>query len=95
MELGQLRARRREILQTVARHDASDVRVFGSVARGEAGPDGDIDVLINLAPERSLLDLIAIKHDLEDVLGCAVDVVPESDIHPAIHDAVPHDAIVL
>jgi len=51
------------------------VRVFGSLARGEAGPDSDIDILVKRDPGRSLLDIVAIKQDLEDLLGCEVDVV--------------------
>ena len=71
------------------------MRVFGSLARGEAGPDSDIDILVELDPSRSLLDIIAIKQDLEDLMGCKVDVVTEVAISPYIRDQVLKEAISL
>jgi len=58
------------------RRGARNIRVFGSVARGEAGPESDLDLLVEMEPGRSLLDHIALIQDLEEVLGCRVDVVP-------------------
>jgi len=69
--------------------------VFGSVARGEAKPGSDVDVLVEMKPGRSLLDIIAIKQDLEDLLGRKVDVVTEAAVSPYIRDAVFKGAISL
>lgn len=72
-----LKAHRAEILAIAARHGASNVRVFGSVARGEAGPDSDVDFLVDLEPGRTLLDHGQLQIDLETLLGCRVDVITE------------------
>ena len=77
-----LEARREEILRIACGHGADRVRVFGSRARGEARPDSDLDLLVDLQPGRSLLDLIAIQQDLEDLLGQKVDVVTEAGVSP-------------
>jgi predicted nucleotidyltransferase len=90
-----LNRKRTEILRIAAQHGAGNVRVFGSVARGEAGPAGDVDLLITLEPGRSLLDLIAIKQDLEDLLGHPVDVMTEAALSPYIRDDVVKAAIGL
>ena len=79
---------REEILRIAAQYGAGNVRVFGSLARGEARPDSDVDILIALDPERSLLDLIALQQDLEDLLGCKVDVLTENGLHWYIRDQV-------
>ena len=73
--LAALRARRDDILRIAAAHGAHDVRVFGSVARDEAGPESDIDFLVELEAERTLFDLSGLILDLEDALGYSVDVV--------------------
>jgi predicted nucleotidyltransferase len=87
--------KRRDILRIAARYGAGQVRVFGSLARGEAGPDSDVDILVTLEPGRSLLDLIALKQDLEDLLGCKVDVVTEAAVSPYIRDRILRDAVAL
>jgi predicted nucleotidyltransferase len=86
---------RAEILRIAAANGATRVRVFGSVARGTAGPESDLDRLIDLAPGSDLLDLIAIKQDLEDLLGRPVHVVTEAAVSPYMRDAVMRDAIPL
>jgi predicted nucleotidyltransferase len=78
-----------------ARYGARDVRIFGSLARGEARPDSDVDLLVSLEPSRSLLDLIALKQDLEDLLGCRVDVVTEAAVSPYLRERVLKDAVAL
>jgi predicted nucleotidyltransferase len=78
--LSELRARRDEILAVAARRGASNVRVFGSVARGEAGARSDVDFLVDLASDRSLLDLGGLLMDLRDLLGAEVDVVTEKGL---------------
>lgn len=90
-----LRVKREDILRMAALHGASNVRVFGSVARGEAGPASDIDFLVELAPERSLLDQVALLQDLEDLLGRRVDVVEPEGLHWYIRDRVLNEAVPL
>ena len=83
------------IREVAARHGASQVRVFGSFARGTQQNDSDLDLLIDLAPGRSLLDLIAIQQDLEDLLSRRVDVVTARSLSPYFRDSVLKDAIPL
>jgi len=73
--LAELRTRRAEILQVAFRRGSHNVRVFGSVARGEARPDIDVDFLVEMEPGRTVLDLSELILDLEEVLGRKVDVV--------------------
>ena len=73
--------RRGDILRLAAQHGATNVRVFGSVVRGEAGAGSDIDFLVDMEPKRSLLDIATLKLDLQDLLGCNVDVVTESSLY--------------
>lgn len=71
----------REAIHAIAaRHRALSVSVFGSVARGDDGPDSDIDVLVEFEPGASLLDLMAIQDDLKNLLGCPVDIVSEGGL---------------
>src|SRR3990167_6605358 len=76
-----LDAKKGEILRIAAKHGARNVRVFGSVARGEAGPDSDVDLLVDMEPGRSLLDLGGLWSDLSELLGREVDVVTEKSIY--------------
>jgi predicted nucleotidyltransferase len=73
--------RRDDILRVTAKHGASNVRIFGSVARGEAGPGSDLDLLVDMEPGRSLFDLGAMVGELRALLGCEVDVVTESSLY--------------
>jgi predicted nucleotidyltransferase len=90
-----LKDKREEIMRIAASYGARNVWVFGSRARGEAGPGSDLDILVELDPGRSLLDIIAIKQDLEDLLGCEVDVVTEAAISPYIREQVLKEAVSL
>ena len=72
--LALLRERRSELLTAARRHGIRDVRVFGSVARGDETPESDVDLLVDLDPERSLLDVIGFQQEAEDILGLGVDV---------------------
>lgn len=90
-----LKARRKEILRIAASHGAGNVRIFGSLTRGEGGPSSDLDVLVKLSPNRTLLDIVAIKQDLEDLLGFKVDVVTEGSISPYIREEVLKNAVSL
>jgi len=92
---GSLVEKRSEILRIAASHGAQDIRVFGSRSRGEARSDSDLDLLITLERGRSLLDMVAIKQDLEDFLGYNVDVVTEAAISPYIRDRVLEEAVPL
>jgi predicted nucleotidyltransferase len=90
-----LEDKRSEILRIAASHGAQTVRVFGSRSRGQARSDSDLDLLITLEDGRSLLDIVAIKQDLEDLLGHKVDVVTEASISPYIRDSILEKAIRL
>ncbi|MFN8459241.1 MAG: nucleotidyltransferase family protein [Anaerolineae bacterium] len=90
-----LQHKREEIVRIAASHGARNVRIFGSLARSQARPDSDVDLLVKLDAGRSLLDLIAIKQDLEDLLGCAVDVVTEAGLSPYIREQVLKETVSL
>lgn len=92
---GLLKTKRDEILHIAAKHGARNVRVFGSAARGQAGPTSDVDFLVELETGRSLLDHVALCQDLEDLLGCKVDVVTEKALHWYIRDRVLAQAVPL
>ena len=85
-------SKRREILRLASEHGASNVRIFGSVARHEAGPESDIDFLVDLEPGRSLLDLSGLLIDLQTLLGHKVDVVTEKGLHWYIRDKILAEA---
>ena len=87
--------RREDILHTATHHGARSVRIFGSVARGEARSDSDLDLLVEMAPDRSLLDIIAIQQDLEDLLGCKVQVLTEAAVSPYFRETVLKEATYL
>jgi predicted nucleotidyltransferase len=86
---------RAEILRIATEHGATRVRILGSFARGTARLDSDVDLLIELAPGRHLMELIAIKQDLEDLLERQVHVVTEAAISPYIRDEVLRSATPL
>jgi predicted nucleotidyltransferase len=69
-----LRGHRKALLAAAARCGARDVRLFGSVSRGEQTPDSDVDLLVDLAPGRTLLDLAAFRRQAHEILGVPVDV---------------------
>ena len=82
-------------LETAAQYGAYDVRVFGSVARGEADRTSDIDLLVKLEPGRSLMDLGGLLNDLHNLLGTEVDVVTEKGLLARIREQVLREAIPL
>lgn len=90
-----IRKHRDEIARLARAHGASNLRLFGSVARGDARPSSDVDVLIEIEAGWSLLDHIALKQDLEDLLGCEVDVVTEKSLHPRLREKVLREAVSL
>ncbi|WP_204151564.1 nucleotidyltransferase family protein [Leptolyngbya sp. CCY15150] len=91
----QLQEKREVILATAATYGAYNVRIFGSVARGEADSDSDVDFLVELEAERSLFDLGGLLMDLQALLDCPVDVVTEKGLRPRIRDRVLSEAILL
>ena len=87
-----LQSKRQEILQIAMRNGAYNVRIFGPVARGEARPDSDVDFLVNLEANRSLLDLARMLRELQSLLDCPVDVVTEAGLRPRLRSQVLKDA---
>lgn len=86
----------RDAIETVARqYGASNIRVFGSVARGNATSDSDVDFLVTFADGVSLLDRAGLWLDLQDLLGCSVDVVDDRAIKPRLRQAILGDAVRL
>ena len=88
-------ASRTEILAAAARRHASNVRIFGSVARGEDSGTSDVDLLVDLDPEASPLDLLELGCDLEDVLGVKVEVGTPALLRAFLRDEVLAEAIAL
>jgi predicted nucleotidyltransferase len=87
-----LQSKRQEILQIAARNGVTNVRVFGSVARGDSRPDSDVDFLVNLEASRSLLDLARLLRELQALLHCPVDVVTEAGLRPRLRSQVLKEA---
>ena len=89
------RTKRNDILSLATKYGAYNVRVFGSVARGEADEKSDIDFLVNMEKGRSLLDLAGLAIDLEKLLGQNVDVVTEKGLRERMRERVLRDAVSL
>lgn len=95
-DLGKLiKEKREEILCLAAKHGAYNVRVFGSAARGEAGPASDVDLLVSVGPERTPFFPGGLLADLEELLGCKVDIVTEKALHWYIREQVLKEAVPL
>jgi predicted nucleotidyltransferase len=88
-----LKEKQGEILGLAAKYGARNVRIFGSVARGKADEQSDVDFLVEMEPGRSLLDLGGLQAELEALLGCSVDVVTEKGLKPRIRGRVLAEAI--
>ncbi|MHC4508401.1 MAG: nucleotidyltransferase family protein [Planctomycetota bacterium] len=84
---------REQILSLAAKYGASDVRVFGSFARGTADENSDVDFLVSLDPGRSLLDLGGLLYELQQLIGRRVDVVTDAGLRPRIRDRVLREAV--
>jgi len=95
MNLDQVRRFRTEIERLATRYGAHNLRIFGSVARDEAGPKSDVDVLVAFEPKRTLLDVAGFELGLEDLLGCEVDVVEEGGISPYMEERILAEAVPL
>lgn len=85
----------RVVEEAARRHGASSVRVFGSVARGVASGESDLDFLVEFEAGRDLFDLVALKQELEEGFGREVDVVTENSLSPYMREAVLREAIPL
>jgi len=90
-----LKERRQEILRIAARHGAHNVRVFGSVARGEAGPDSDVDLLVEVGSDRTPFFPGGLIADLEELLGKKVQIVTPEGLHWYIRERVLEEAVPL
>lgn len=87
--------RKEEIVRLIESHGGHDIRIFGSIARGQATEGSDVDFLIRMESGCSLIDHVAIIQDLEDFLGIKVDVVPEDALHPSLREQVLSEAVPL
>jgi uncharacterized protein len=87
--------RRAEVLRAAADAGFRDVRVFGSVLRGQDAPESDIDLLVTPPPEVTLFDLARLERTLSELLGCRVEVVPASQLRPGVRDQVLAEAVPL
>lgn len=88
-------SQRDSILQIAAKHGASNLRIFGSMARGTADDESDVDILVDLEAGRSLLDQVALKQDLEELLGRCVGVLVEGGISPYLEQQIKSEATPL
>lgn len=90
-----VRRHRRKLLDTAAAHGIHDMRVFGSVARGEDRPNSDLDLIVNLPVGMGLIGLGRARDALEAVIGCSVDLIPAADLKAGVRDDVEAEAIAL
>jgi len=90
-----LMEKREQVLETAAHYGAFNVRIFGSVARGEADENSDIDFLVDMQEGRSLMDLGGLLIDLQTLLGVDVDVVTENGIRKRIREDIRREAVPL
>jgi predicted nucleotidyltransferase len=90
-----LKIKRNDILRLASQHGAHHVRVFGSVARGEAGPASDVDLLVQMDNGRSLLDLIGLTQELESILQRKVDVLTDEGLSPYLKERIQAEAVPL
>ncbi len=95
VSMSDILTRREDIRRVSARHGASNPRVFGSVVRGEQIAGSDVDLLVHLDADRSLLDQIALMHELEDLLNCKVDVVDDEAVYPGLRERILSEAVAL
>ncbi len=86
---------REDVRRIAAAHGASNVRILGSVGRGDQSASSDLDLLVDMAEGRSLFDLIALSNDLRERLGVDVDVVTEASLSPYMRDRILDEAVAL
>jgi uncharacterized protein len=90
-----LERQRDAILRIGAKYGASNMRVFGSAARNDSSEASDVDILVDLQSDRSLLDQVGLKQELEELLGCDVDVVVEGGLSPYLEERILAEAVPL
>jgi predicted nucleotidyltransferase len=90
-----LNERRDEILALADKHGAQNVRIFGSIARGDFRQESDVDILVQMQQGRTFLDLVALWQELEELLGRKVDVITEEGISPYLRDRILAEAVPL
>jgi len=90
-----VRRYRRDLITAAAAHGVQNLRVFGSVARGEDRPGSDVDLLADLPPGLSLFGLGRLEADLEAILGTRVDLIPATDLKPGVRERVEQDLVAL
>ena len=96
MTLEQVREQwRADILRLAQRHGARNVRVFGSLVRGEGPSASDLDLLVEMEPGRTYLDLVAFWQDVEESLGCHGDIVTDGGVSPYLRDKIYREAVPL
>jgi predicted nucleotidyltransferase len=86
---------RLDVLALARRHGATNLRIYGSIAKGQEHNGSDLDLLVDLAADQSLLGLIHLRQDLEDLLGCPVDVTEAQTLHPLIRSEILNQALPL
>jgi len=95
MNRTELMSKRDQILKIAAKRGAKRIRLFGSAARGDSGPGSDVDFLVEFEPGRSLLDQGGLLMDLQELLGCKVDVVSEGGLRARYRERVLREAVPL
>lgn len=95
MKRDDILSKRDDILNLASLHGVASIKIFGSVVRGEERTDSDVDFLVRMENGRSLLDMGGLLMDLQDLLGCKVDVVSENGLRSRIKDRVLHEAMPL
>ena len=83
------------VLALARRHGASNLRIYGSIAKGQEHNGSDLDLLVDLAADQTLLGLIRLRQELEDLLGCPVDVTEAETLHPLIRSEILAQAQLL
>ena len=90
-----VRSHRQDLIAAAAVHGVRNLRVFGSVARGEDRPDSDVDLVADLPPGLGLFGLGRLEADLEAILGARVDLIPAADLKPGVRERVARDLVAL
>ena len=90
-----VRRHRQDLIAAAAAHGIQNLRVFGSVARGEDRPDSDVDLLADLPPGLSLFGLARAEADLEAILGTRVELIPDADLKPSVRQRAERDLVEL
>ena len=93
--LEELKRRKGEIQRISQKHGITRLRVFGSVARDEPTDQSDLDLLVDMAPSRDLVDLVSFAHEMQTTLHARVDVVSENGLSPVLRDKILAEAISL